>query len=295
MRVLITGAGGFIGSHVVRELLSAEHDVQAVVRPGGSRARLDGLEGRLALVELDLADGTAVTERLARLEPEVVIHLAWYAEPGRYLHAVEENLTSLQTSVALCAALAQTGCRRVVVGGSCLESAANATPSAYAAAKRALHSALEALTDAGLSGVCGHVFYLYGPAEDRRRVLPTVIRSLLRSEAVPTTDGRQPRDYLHVDDVAAGFRYLAEASVVGGADICSGTVVLLRDVLMAAAQEVGRPDLLQLGALGQPSDAGFAEAGDPSTLRRLGWTPRHDIRSGIADVVRWWKQLENTA
>ena len=292
MRVLVTGAGGFIGSHVVRALRAAGHDVQAILRPGGSRVRLTGLDDRITAVELDLADDAGVRRALARLEPEVVIHLAWYAESGRYLHAVEENLASLRESVALLSSLAGSGCRRVVLGGTCLESASNPTRSAYAAAKRAMHSALDALADSTVSGVCGHVFYLYGPAEDRRRVLPSVILPLLQGNAVKTTEARQPRDYLHVGDVASAFRYLAEASIVGSADICSGTVVLLRDVLVAAAQEVGRPDLLQLGALGPSDDPGFSAAGDPTILRRLGWTPRYDLGSGIADAVLWWREQE---
>jgi nucleoside-diphosphate-sugar epimerase len=293
MRVLVTGAGGFIGSHVARELVSGGHDVRAVIRPGGSTARLADLDGRLDIVEFDIADGEATTAQLARIWPDALVHLAWYAEPGRYLHAVEENEAALRSSTLLLRAAMDAGCRRVVLGGTCLEDSDEEPPTAYGAAKRSLHAALQDAVRDGLSGVCGHVFYLYGPLEDARRVVPAIARSLLRAEAVETTDGEQPRDYLHVADVASGFRHLVEASVVGSADICSGTAVMLREILETVAAEVGRPDLLRLGALGPTIGPGCRRAGDPSALRRLGWTPRYDVRTGIADAVAWWRLQES--
>ena len=94
MRVLLTGATGFIGSHVARVLVTAGCDVQALVRPGAARDRIADLEGRLGIVAGDVAS-VADPAVLAPLAPEVCIHLAWYAEPGRYLHAVGENLVSM--------------------------------------------------------------------------------------------------------------------------------------------------------------------------------------------------------
>ena len=295
MRVLVTGAGGFIGSHVARELVSAGHDVRAVVRPGGSTARIADLLGRLGVVELDLTDGEATGAQLSGLRPDAVVHLAWYAEPGRYLHAVEENEAALRSATRLLSAAIEAGCGRVVLGGTCLEESDEPPVTAYALAKRSLHAALQDAVRDGLSGVCAHVFYLFGPWEDGRRVIPAVVRAMLRSEPLKTTDGEQPRDYLHVADVAAGFRYLVESKDVGSVDICSGTLVTLREVLQAAAAEIGRPDLLKLGALGPTTGPGCRRAGDPALLRRLGWTPRYNVRTGIADAVAWWRLQENHA
>ena len=293
MRVLVTGAGGFIGSHVAHELVSAGHEVHAVVRPGGTRMRLTDIRDRLSFLELDLADTSAASGALSSLRPDALVHLAWYAEPGTYLHAVAENQAALRSSTSLIAVATQLGCQRIVLGGTCLETAIETPPTAYADAKRSLHDVLQVAIRAGVSGVCGHVYYLYGPWEDSRRVVPSIVRSLLRKEAIPTTDGQMMRDYLHVTDVATGFRHLVESSVVGTADICSGTVVMLRDVLVAAADELGRRSLLELGALGPTTGAGCSRAGDPSTLTELGWKPRYDMRTGIADTVSWWRRQES--
>lgn len=293
MRVLVTGAGGFIGSHVARELVSAGHEVHAVVRPGGSRIRLTDVADRINFLELDLADISATSVALGSVRPDALVHLAWYAEPGTYLYAVAENQAALRSSTSLIAVATQLGCQRIVLGGTCLETAIDTPRTAYADAKRSLHDTLQVAVRAGVSGICGHVYYLYGPWEDGRRVVPSIVRSLLRKEAIPTTDGQMVRDYLHVADVATGFRYLVESSVIGSADICSGTVVMLRDVLVAAADELGRRSLLELGALGPTTGPGCSRAGDPSTLLGLGWKPRYDIRTGIADTVSWWRRQES--
>ena len=86
MRVLVTGAAGFIGSQVSRLLVARGDEVTAVVLPGEPRPRLDGLSP-LAIVELDLAsrDASALDSLFESARPEVVVHLAWYADPRDYL------------------------------------------------------------------------------------------------------------------------------------------------------------------------------------------------------------------
>ncbi|HEX5451120.1 MAG TPA: NAD(P)-dependent oxidoreductase, partial [Candidatus Limnocylindrales bacterium] len=208
--------------------------------------------------------------------------------PGRYLDDVERNLAALQGSIGLLEAAVRSDCPRVVLAGTCLENDDRPQPSIYEAAKRAQHALADGFGGAGPSVACGHVFYLFGPGEDERRVVPTVIRSLLRSEPIATTDGLQTRDYLHVADVASAFCTLAEASIVGGVDICSGSTVRLRDLLDMIGTEMDERGLIQLGGLGPATDEGHDGAGDPGRLRALGWSPRYDLRAAVRESIAWW-------
>jgi nucleoside-diphosphate-sugar epimerase len=185
-------------------------------------------------------------------------------------------------------AAAQSGSRRVVLGGTCLEHATGRGRQVYEAAKAAAHRLADGFVEGGVSAACGHVFYLYGPGEDERRVIPSVIRALLAGESIATTTGLQQRDYLHVADVASGFVALAESSLTGGVDICSGTLVTLAEVLRAVADETGRPELLKLGGLGSGDDDGYGSAGDPRPLQGVGWRPHYDLHSGLRDTIAWW-------
>ena len=293
MRVLVTGATGFIGSHVVRELVSRGHEAVALVRPGSSRQRLADVMDRIGVVDGDMADASTIGRVIGDVRPAAIIHLAWYAEPGKYLGDVGRNLAALEGSIRLLDAAVAVGCPRVVLAGTCLESDESEAPSIYEASKRAQHTLADGLGGSGTKVVCGHVFYLFGPGEDQRRVVPAVIRSLLHSEPIATTDGVQLRDYLHVADVAAAFCTLAEASITGGVDICSGTTVRLRDVFEMIGDEMGVRDLIQIGARGPSADDGHVGAGDPGPLRALGWAPRYDLHGAVVDSIDWWTSEES--
>jgi nucleoside-diphosphate-sugar epimerase len=287
MKVLVTGAAGFIGANVIRELLATGHEVVATVRPGARAERLDKVRDRCTVVEHDVGDSSRTRTLFRRHAPDVVIHLAWYAEPGGYRYALAENVASLSATADLLLAAADRGCR-VVLGGTCVEHLVNADRPIYDAAKLAAHRLAEGFAAAGVLVTCGHVFYLYGPFEDERRVVPSVIRSILAGQPIATTTGTQTRDYLHVADVAAAFVALTVAPVAGGVDIASGTVVTLADVVHLIGAETGRPDLIRLGELGPAVDNGYEAAGIPGALHALGWRQRYDLRSGIRQTINWW-------
>ena len=288
MRVLVTGAAGFVGANVVRQLIAGGHEAVAVVRPGSPVARLAELRDRCAVVELDVGDVAGVRSVLGLHQPDAVVHLAWYTEPGRYRHAVAENVASLMATAGLLAAAAEHGCRRVVLGGSCLEHAVAAERPIYDAAKIAVHRLAEGFAGEGVSVACGHIFYTYGPFEDARRVVPAVIRSVLAGQPIGATTGEQTRDYLYVEDVATGFIALAASTVSGGADLCSGSLLTLAEVLRVIGEETGRPDLIRIGERGPAVESGYPAAGDPNTLYAIGWRPRFDLQTGIRETIAWW-------
>ncbi len=216
MRILLTGATGFIGAHVARALLARGVEVHGMTLPGAPRDRLAEVASQMELREGDLSDAAWVRDTVRSIAPEAAIHLAWYAEPRSYLRAVPENLASLRGGINLLEALAEGGtCRRVVLAGTCLENLDTPGPTVYAAAKAAQHRLALGFTDRSMTAACAHIHYLYGPWEDERRVVPTVTRSLLHRERIDLTDGMQSRDYLHVADVADALCRVAESDLSG--------------------------------------------------------------------------------
>ena len=116
-RVLLTGANGFIGSHVARALVAQGCEVHALVRQaGGGLWRLKDIESKLVFEKGDLTDPASLDRAIANARPEVCIHLAWYAAPGKYLHAIE-NLALVSATLDLARRLQRQCGRRHDVAG----------------------------------------------------------------------------------------------------------------------------------------------------------------------------------
>ena len=292
MKVVVTGATGFIGSHVVRELLRRGHAVAAFVRPASSLHRLDGVEDQITTWSVDLADGPRVEEALGRIAPDAAIHLGWYAEPRAYLRDIAHNLASLEDSLRLVRLLRAGPARRLVLAGTCLEDVAAADPARepiYAVAKRALHTLAMSSRGPDLSVACAHVFSVHGPWEDRRRAVPSVALSLLDGAPVEVGAGTQVRDYVHVADVAAALVTILESDATGGVDVCTGDARPLRDVFEEIGRATGGLDLIRFGSRAPDADQDFDATGDPTVLRSLGWRPARSFPERIGETVAWWR------
>jgi nucleoside-diphosphate-sugar epimerase len=297
MRVLLTGASGFIGSHVARVLVRQGCDVHALVRREGDSWRIADLLDSLHLVRGDLLALDRLDPPLEEVAPEVCLHFAWYAVPGKYLTALE-NLDMLEASLRLTTRLTRVGCKRLVVAGTCFEYdtdfgyLAESTPtrpkSLYAACKLALHLAVSHLAHVtGLRTVWPRLFYQFGPLEDERRLVPSVILSLLRNCRFRTTSGEQIRDYLYVEDVAEALWAVTESKVEGPVNIGSGSPVAIRDIVRKIGEALGRPNLLDFET--QARDPAFICADNRLLRDRTGWAPRYTLDEGLNRTIEWWR------
>jgi nucleoside-diphosphate-sugar epimerase len=298
-RLLFTGAGGFIGSRAVPYLLERGFEVHAV---GRRPFELEGCTAHTA----NLLDASEAKRVIEQVRPTHLLHLAWYVEHGKFWTS-PENTRWVEASIALLREFAEHGGRRVLTAGTCSEyetghalCVENETPSKPATLYGACKYALSVLQTAmcrqmGVSSGWGRVFFLYGPGEPERKLVSSVITSLLRGEAAATTHGEQVRDFLHVEDVARGLVAALDSDLEGAVNIGSGEPVTQRHVVETIARLIGRPDLLQLGAVPAGANDPTHLIPDVSRLRSTGFTPKYTLESGLAETIEWWKKDPGTA
>jgi len=298
-RILLTGATGFIGSHLAKLLVREGQTVFAIIRPGSDRWRLHDVLDKLTVLELDLTDTLALAEQLRMVQPELCMHLAWRGWSGA--SAAEDNISSLSISLELIRTISRLGCRRFIVAGTCFEydmlhdPLSERTPlrphDLYGTCKSSLLQVGEQFSRlSGMQIVWPRIFYSYGPYEDERRLVPSVVLALLRGEPAHTTAGAQVRDYLHAEDIASAIWTVACSEFVGAVNVASGTPATVNEVIRDIGDLLGKPDLLRLGTLPYRSGEPMVIRADTTILReQLGWSPQFELRSGLLHTIEWWK------
>jgi nucleoside-diphosphate-sugar epimerase len=256
--VLLTGATGFVGRQVLQELAQRGRAVRLVVRPGKQVQPSAAAAVESLLTTPDLFQENAGWWERACQGIDTLIHLAWYAEPGKYLES-PLNLDCLSGTLEIARGAARAGVRRWIGCGTCFEydlSAGLLTPetplrplTAYAAAKAAAYMALERwLPLQGVEFAWCRLFYLYGEGEDARRLVPYLRSRLSSGEPAELTRGTQVRDYLEVREAARQIVACALGSARGAVNVCSGIALTVRELAEQIADEYGRRDLLRFGA-----------------------------------------------
>jgi len=176
--------------------------------------------------------------------------------------------------------------------GVCDEASTPIAPDTlYGTCKDALRRVAERFAEtAGLSAAWARIFFPYGPGETPRRLVPSVVRSLLGGQPARCTAGTQVRDFLHVGDVGSAVVALLRRAVGGAVNIGSGTPIAIADVVRQIAELVGRPELVQLGALPTPpSEPPVLVAGTRRLFGEVGWRPSVPLAQGLAETVNWWR------
>jgi nucleoside-diphosphate-sugar epimerase len=294
MKILVTGASGFIGSHCCEQLSALGYEVHAV----SSKPRTDK---SVQWHEVDLLDSQQIVKLINTLQPTHLLHLAWYTEPGKYWSSIK-NFHWVKASLSLFEEFYKFGGKRIVVSGSCAEYNweyekyyEEITPleprTVYGTCKHSLQLMLSAYsTIKKLSFAWGRVFSIYGPYEHPDRLCASVIQALLRGHNIKCSNGALIRDYLHVSDVASAFVALLVSDIQGTVNIGSGFGIKLRDIVEKIEEKIGNDGLLEIFDGSRSLNEAPIIVADITHLDNIGWKPFYNIESGLDHTIDWFRK-----
>ena len=292
--IIVTGGSGFVGRRAAKALLSLGFETHVIDLRD---PEIDGV----VFHQFDLLRGDGLSLVLHDIGAERLLHLAWCVAPGRFW-TDPANLDWTAASLRLFRAFADEGGTRIVGAGTCAEydwaletlderTTPLAPRTVYGAAKAATGTLLDIWGGgAGVSTAWGRLFFLYGPGEARGRLVSDLCASLLAGQRVACTDGKQIRDFMHVDDVGRAYALLAASDCKGPVNIASGSPTSVRLLIELVAEKAGRRDLVDFGARSRAeNDPPVMTAATQRLIEEVGFRPHYSLEKGLADTIEWWR------
>jgi len=298
MRVMLTGASGFIGTALLAHFVREGWQVEAVHR-SAERPRLPGVRWR----GVDLWQPEEVSKLIRETRPTHLVLNAWVSTPGIFWSS-PDNMRWLEATTSLLHAFGAAGGESVVGLGSCAEYDWNAehfvenkTPerpdTLYGQAKLTTSQRMFALKQTyGFNAAWSRVFMPYGPGDAPGRLVPSVIRHLMLGQEMPLSKGLQIRDFIYVDDVAEAVARLLRQGADGVFNLGTGIGTSVRDIAFMIAGHFDTAHLLKFGELEERAEPAVLVADMTKLRHTLGWQPEISPEIGIARTLAAASRLE---
>lgn len=311
-RVLVTGAGGFIGSHLTEHLVDRGADVRAFVRynsrndPGLLRLIPEERLDRVHILMGDLRDADAL--RTAVRDVDVIFHLgSLIAIPYSYIHPRETVETNMLGALNVFEAARDSGVEKVVhTSTSEVYGTARYVPidedhplqgqSPYSASKIGADKVAESFYrsfDVPIATI--RPFNTYGPRQSARAVIPTIITQALVQEKVALGATHPTRDYTYVDDQVQAFLLVAESPKTVGETINVGSnhEISIGAIAEMVASLIGKEiEIVTENARLRPERSEVERLWCDNTRARdlLGWSPAVTLEEGLLRTIAWFRE-----
>ena len=222
MRILITGATGFIGGHIVGQIHASGHDIQALsLEKDANESNTENIQWLYG----DLGDVASLKPAIKNFDPEVVIHLAWQGIPD-YSESI--SVINLNNSIQLFDFIAEeTNCKKIIVAGSCFEYGNNKgvckesdpiqIKSFFSWSKHSLYQyLLLKCNQKGVELIWFRIFYVYGPGQRVGTLIPAMVQALKGDKIPDIHFPLNKNDFVYVEDIAKAFQLAVDVKVDTG-------------------------------------------------------------------------------
>ena len=305
-KVLVTGAGGFMGSHLVKRLLATDAaEIHALDRHSSDALR--GLD--LQLHQLDLRDQSATQAAIKSIRPDFVFNLAARIDVRRDLTLSSELFeVNVQGPINLVTACAEHGFESFIQVGTCEEYGDNPAPfredqapnpvSPYSASKVAATYFFRMLHKTqGLPICVVRPFLTYGPQLKNRMLTTLLIRAGLNKEVLPMTAAEQTREFNYVEDIVDGLVRAAQTPAADGEiiNLGCGEEIQIAEMARLMMELFGGDLKVQIGALPyRPGETWHFFCDNTKARTLLGYHPKVSLREGLERTIEWYRRHPET-
>lgn len=299
MKILLIGAGGFLGSWITREL-SSDFEIHAVIRPDSEAFRIENIPN----IQIKRFSHDQVLQHIDNWKPDVVISCDWWGVANEFrndqrqfenvsrlidfAHYSVKNHVKVFIGVGSQAELGP-------VSGMIHECAADNPTTLYGSAKCQSRNRLtEIFQDANCRFVWLRVFSTYGATDKSSWFIPDLIESFSSEKVMKMTLGEQTWSYLHAFDAARAFRIAVENTDLHGiVNLGNETTITIREVALMVQNLFGVEDLIDFGAIPYRQDQVMSLMPDCNKLRKQSWRPLVNLRDGLDHTIRWTHGHDN--
>jgi nucleoside-diphosphate-sugar epimerase len=303
-RVLITGANGFIGSHVVERLVKEKAEVSVIVRESSDLWRLDEFQKNIDIYKTDLRNLDLLSKTVMQIKPDYIFHCGAYGVDGRQKDFFEAAQANIFGTMNLIHSLKNIGCKKFINVGTCMEygnkqkiiqeDALLEPDSIYGSTKAsATIIAHQMAVNYDIDLVTLRPFGVFGEKEGSHKFFPYIILSMLEDKQVNLTPCEQYRDYCYIENVVDGFVLASQnnATKNGIYNIASGDIHKLKYFVDMINNEMPSSKLPNYGALPYRENEVWRQQPDISKIRNhIKWEPKISLQEGIAKTITWYKQ-----
>jgi len=308
-RIIITGATGFVGSNLTRRLLQDGHRLHLLVRPEYNPWRIQDIRRDVRLYKVDFSDEQALKGIIRKIRPDWIFHLAAYGAYSWQTDLKQMIKTNIISTINLLEACLKTGFEAFINTGSSSEYGfKNHSPSEKEMLEPNSHYAI---TKASTTLFCRYtaqsrgvkiytlrLYSVYGPYEDPRRLVPTLIRYGLKRKLPPLASPDAAHDYVYIDDVVRAYILAVTLSKQE-----SGAVYNVGSGTQSSLQEVVETARKVFGISAQPVwnsmpkriwDTAIWVADNRLIKDVLGWQPKYTFEQGFRLTLDWLSNIRST-
>ena len=277
MRILITGATGYLGSNLLEELTSPENDISLICLPG-TASNIDH-----KMFNVFYTDDAEFEGHIRGFAPEVIIHLAGvYDRSGQDLSNVIDG--NLLFPLRILNIVSSIGIKKWINTNTALPTNLNA----YTLSKHQFANwGKEYSKRFGFDFIDIRLEHFYGYQDGENKFISFVLNKLIHNQTLELTKCVQKRDFIHVKDVCRGFKILLEAEIPGYTeiDLGSGEEAALQVIIEYLKELTNSKSEILYGAVPYRENEPMSSVADLTIMNSLGFTPMYDWRTGMKNLV----------